>query len=358
MEWKFTGASYIGDPRMMRSAFERKPEPGKHLSPDPTPAGEQVSSGEIFRMSALRQKEWQRLANLPEETIQLIVQRLPVRIPRHLMRIPEPDRSAVLRQFLPHRNELDSDGLEDPLQEEKHRPAPLVIHRYRNRVLFLRTNLCAGYCRYCTRARIVGKPPHPTRRDVEESLAYIAAHPEINEVILSGGDPLVLSDQQLHSLLQQLRNIPHIRILRVATRIFLFLPHRVTNRLAELLAEYQPLYVVTQFNHPAEFLPDVDRAIACLVNRGIPILNQSVLLRGVNDDPQTMLNLVQKLIERRIRPYYLHQLDPVQGSLHFRVPVSRGKEIINHLRANIGGYAVPTYVFDDPNEPAKKLLYP
>jgi len=304
-----------------------------------------MTAGEICRYAGIDRKTYDR-----------IQKRFPIRLVRGML--AHDLSGAIARQYLPQAAELESGGLTDPLQEERHRKAGFIIHRYPNRALFLVSSACPSYCRFCTRRRLIGKSPGPNQAELLEALEYIRNTPQLNEVILSGGDPLLLSDEKLDSILSRLRSIPHLRLLRIATRAFLPIPERFTPGLITLLRKYQPVYLITQFNHPDEFSPGVDEAVQKVADAGIPILNQSVLLRGINDNPQIMLELVQKMVERRIRPYYLHQLDPVRGALHFQVPVKRGKQIMEFLRQNIGGYAVPAYVFDDPAEPAKKLLYP
>ena len=246
----------------------------------------------------------------------------------------------------------------DPLQEERYRKAPLIIHRYRDRALFLVSNTCPVYCRFCTRRRQVGRPPFPRQIQIMESLNYLRAHTEIRDVILSGGDPLMLSDSRIRRLLVQLRRLPQIKILRIGTRMPVTLPQRITEPLVKILRHFQPLYILTQFNHPAEMTSESRRACTLLVEHGLPVLNQSVLLKGVNDDPEVLLELMRKLVEIRVIPYYLHQLDPVRGALHFRVPVEKGREIMQYLWAHTGGMAVPTYVFDNPEAPGKIPLYP
>ncbi len=313
---------------------------------------------EILQKNTLTPDEIREQAKLTHEQYEQIAASFPIRIIRTLLSDGAWPCREIAAQFLPDIRELENSGRTDPLEEEMHRPAALIVHRYPNRVLFLVSNVCASYCRFCTRRRMVGKPPFPSAAQLTEGLRYIANHPHISEVILSGGDPLLLTDMQLKHLLEGIRGISHVRVIRVATRTLFLLPERITPSLVQMLVRHQPVYVVAQFNHPAEFTAKSDRAIARLVDHGIPVLNQSVLLKGVNDNPVLMLDLVQRMVERRIRPYYLHQLDPVRGATHFAVPTGRGKEIIDYLRKNIGGYAVPHYVFDDPREPAKKLLYP
>lgn len=322
-------------------------------------------------MKARKSEEWQRILqkrsmarddiseryDLSLQVLDRIQNHFPIRFGSNGGEVPQGE-DPIARQFVPDERELNPAGLKDPLDEEAHRQGELIIHRYPNRALFLVSNICASYCRFCTRRRLVGQAPFPRKQQIQSALEYIEHHKGINEVILSGGDPLMLVDDKIESILVALTRLSNVRVIRIATRIFLPLPERITPGLIDLLERFQPLYVITQFNHPDEFLPEVDLAIERVIRRGIPLLNQSVLLAGINDSGEVMLELVQKMIERRIRPYYLHQLDPVQGVMHFEVPVKKGRQIIEFMRKKIGGYAVPIYVFDDPSKPAKTMLYP
>ncbi len=309
---------------------------------------------QILRENMMSPVDICRICGLADEELAKITALYPVKINRNLNNSSE----AVMKQFLPSLFELNNTGEDDPLAEVKYEKVSGIIHRYPNRVLFLVTNICASYCRFCTRRRLVGKQAGLNDRKIAAGIKYIADHEEIDEVILSGGDPLILSDVKLKNILTALRAIPHIGPIRVSTRTPVALPERITGALIEMLQQFHPLYLITQINHPDELTAKSDAAIAGLVVHGISVLNQSVLLKGVNDQCEIMLRLVKKLIERRVRPYYLHQMDPARGTLHFRVPVKKGKEIITYLRENIGGYAVPYYVFDDPQQKAKTLLYP
>lgn len=308
----------------------------------------------ILRENRMNPAEICRLSGLEKEELAQIDGLYPVEINENLNTGSE----AVMKQFLPSLSELSDTGEDDPLAEMEHEKAPGIIHRYPNRVLFLVSNICASYCRFCTRRRMVGKQGNLNDKEIAAGIKYIAGHGEIDEVILSGGDPLMLSDKKLATILIALRKIPHIGSIRVSTRTPVVLPERITTALVEMLQQFHPLYLITQINHQDELTAKTDVAIARLVDHGIPVLNQSVLLQGINDQREIMLKLVKNLIERRIRPYYLHQMDPARGTLHFRVPVKKGKEIIAYLRENIGGYAVPYYVFDDPRQKAKTLLFP
>ena len=296
--------------------------------------------------------------HIPRKWLQISPDRLPFQLNEYWAGLIDSPDDPIGRQTLPEEKELSIQPgtLPDPLQEETHRKAPLIIHRYRDRVLFLVSNICPVYCRFCTRRRLVGRPPFPTRDQMIQSFRYLEKHPEIREVILSGGDPLILSNNRLSWILGNLRLITHIKILRIGTRVPVTLPQRITGLLAELLKNSNPLYIITQFNHPREITKESAEACSRLVNAGVPVLNQSVLLKGVNNDPEIMLELVRKLIEIRVVPYYLHQLDPVQGAHHFRVPIKKGLKIIRYLQERTGGLAVPRYVFDDPKAPSKVHL--
>ena len=297
-----------------------------------------------------------KISGLETNKLNEIQKNFPIKINQNISKSPFCYESPIWKQFLPSSEELKDSGQIDPLHEKKFQTAPNIIHRYPNRVLFLVSNRCASYCRFCTRKRIVGKTPNPSWKEIYLGLEYIKGQQEINEVILSGGDPLLLEDEKLNKIIQKLRKINHIEIIRISTRTLLTLPERITDNLLKLIKSYQPIYLLAQFNHPDELSNLNEKQITKLINNGIPILNQSVLLKGINDKKEVMLCLVQKLVKRRIRPYYLHQLDPAQGTLHFRVTIKKGKKIIQYLRENIGGFAVPTYVFDDPTAKSKVIL--
>lgn len=249
----------------------------------------------------------------------------------------------------------------DPLREDAHSPVPGLVHRYPDRVLFLVTGFCAVYCRYCTRARLVGHPGGEyrfSRAQWERAVAYIEATPTIRDVLLSGGDPLTLSEAQLEWLLARLRRIPHVELLRLGTKVPAVLPQRITPGLTRLLKRYHPLWMSVHFTHPDELTPEVQQACGRLADAGIPLGSQTVLLAGVNDNVETMRQLMQGLLTMRVRPYYLYQCDPIVGSSHFRTPVAKGLEIIQGLRGYTTGYAVPTYVIDAPGGGGKIPLVP
>jgi lysine 2,3-aminomutase len=249
----------------------------------------------------------------------------------------------------------------DPLAEDEDSPVPGLVHRYPDRVLFLVTGSCSVYCRYCTRSRLVGNRDGHERHNFNcwnDALRYITDHPEVRDVLLSGGDPLTLSAEKLERLLFRLRRIPHIEILRIGTKVPVVLPQRITDSLVRMLKKYHPLWMSIHFTHPDEITPEVIEACGRLADAGIPLGSQTVLLKGVNDDVETMVRLFQGLLKIRVRPYYLYQCDPVRGTAHFRTSVDKGLEIIAGLRGHTTGYAVPTFVVDAPGGGGKIPLLP
>ncbi|MBJ6800104.1 KamA family radical SAM protein [Geomonas propionica] len=287
------------------------------------------------------------------ENLSHVVRRYPMRItPYYLGLIREPG-DPIWRQCVPDPAELDDlTQSPDPLDEERLSPVPGLIHRYPDRVVFLVSTACAVYCRFCMRKRGVGCQGM-NAAPLDEAVAYIASQPQIRDVILSGGDPLLLSDDRLEQILTALRRIPHVEIIRIGTRVPVTFPERVTARLARMLKRHQPLYVNTHFNHPREVTEQSARACARLADAGIQLGNQSVLLKGVNDDPQVMRELMQRLLAIRVRPYYIHQMDLVQGTAHFRTRVADGITVMAALRGHTSGLAVPHYVIDLPGGKGK-----
>jgi len=249
--------------------------------------------------------------------------------------------------------------MSDPCGEDSHSPVAGLVHRYPDRVLFLVTDRCAAYCRYCTRSRLVsnasGYDFHP---QFDKQIEYIRNHREVRDVLLSGGDPLLFSDERLEHLLSQLRAIPHLEFLRIGTRIPIFLPQRITPELCAMLKKYHPLFVSIHSNHPRELTTEVRDALGRLADAGIPLGNQSVLLRNVNDDVTVMKALVQKLLMCRVKPYYLYQCDLISGSAHLRASVRKGLEIMENLRGHTTGYAIPQYVIDAPDGGGKVPVNP
>lgn len=258
----------------------------------------------------------------------------------------DPLRACVV----PTMNELYEDPGErsDPLAEASHEVRPGLIHRYPDRALFLATTFCSTYCRYCTRSRIVGGLETNSGGRWEIALDYIRNHPEIRDVLISGGDPLTLPDEALEYLLSRLRAIAHVEIIRIGTKVPTVLPQRITRGLVRMLKKYHPLFMSIHATHPREFTIEAKKACAMLADAGIPLGSQTVLLKGVNDDPATMKRLMHKLLQARVRPYYLYQCDPVKGVSHLRTEVEKGLEIIDSLRGHTSGYAVPTFVIDAP----------
>jgi lysine 2,3-aminomutase len=262
-------------------------------------------------------------------------------------------------QCIPDVRELEDDGLpEDPLAEDSHSPVPSIVHRYPDRVLFLTTSQCSMYCRFCTRKRKVGNSSKINMKFIQDGIDYIARTPQVRDVVLSGGDPLMLTDFLLERVLKGLRAIPHVEIIRLGTKMPCVLPQRITPKLCKIIRKYHPVYVNTHFNHPWECTPEAKRACEMLADAGCPVGNQAVLMKGVNDNPDTMLELVRKLVAMRVRPYYLYQADITKGTDYFRTPVSKGLEIMDKLRGHTSGLAIPTYVIDAPGGGGKIPLLP
>ncbi|MEI7981288.1 MAG: KamA family radical SAM protein [Bacteroidota bacterium] len=290
-------------------------------------------------------------------------QSLPLRIsPYYISLLDRDDPEQALRksvvpvfdEFLVHQGEAS-----DPLSEEHDSPVPNVVHRYPDRVLFLVTGFCSTYCRYCTRTRMVAKDKcHIGVKAWEAGLNYIEQHHEVRDVLISGGDPLTMPDLHVEYLLSRLRSIPHVEIIRIGTKVPVVLPQRITRPLVNMLKKYHPLFISIHFTHADEITPEVTEACEKLVNAGIPLGSQTVLLKGINDDVLVMKKLMHALLKIRVRPYYLYQCDPVFGSGHFRTTIEKGLEIIRGLRGHTSGYAVPTYVVDAPGGGGKIPLLP
>jgi lysine 2,3-aminomutase len=257
----------------------------------------------------------------------------------------------VRLQALPRLEEtVDRIGIADPLQEVGNSPVKEVVHVYKDRVAFCVAQLCPVYCRYCFRKRRddeVGLHFNP--RIVDQGIEYIANNPNIRDVLITGGDPLIAQDGTLENLLSRLRAIPHVEILRIGTRVPVTLPYRITEELADLLARFHPLWINTHFNCPEELTPEASAAIDTLLSRGIPVGNQSVLLAGVNDTPERLKSLFEGLVRMRVRPYYLYQAQTVEGTAHMRVPIEKGLDLMRSLRGNTTGFAIPQYVLDTPS---------
>ena len=248
----------------------------------------------------------------------------------------------------------------DPLGEDKNSPVPSIVHKYIDRALFLVTDHCPIYCRYCTRSRLVGGNAdfEMTKRQWQKGIDYIAAHSEIHDVLISGGDPLIFSDAKLEWLLKRLSAIPHLDYIRIGSKIPVAMPMRITDELCQMLKKYHPLFMSIHITHPAELTSEGSMALQKLAEAGIPLGSQTVLLKGVNDEPNTMLILMRKLLQNRVKPYYLLQCDPILGSTHFRTPVEKGIEILEFLRGKISGYGIPQFILDIPEGGGKIPLVP
>jgi lysine 2,3-aminomutase len=262
-------------------------------------------------------------------------------------------------QYVPTVQELDiHDGIIDSLDEDADSPVPNITHRYPDRVLFLVSPVCASYCRFCTRRRKVGDPEKIPLNQYDSAFEYIRSHPEIRDIVLSGGDPMLLSDRRLEYIFQKLREIPHVEIIRIGSRITSHLPERITPEFCEMVKKYHPVYMNTHFNHPRELGPKTVEALGRLADAGVPLGCQTVLLKGVNDDPEVMKELMQKLLKARVRPYYIYMCDQVAGGEHFRTTVQKGLEIVKALRGWTSGLAVPHFVIDSPGGGGKVPLLP
>jgi len=275
-----------------------------------------------------------------------------------LIDLEDPD-DPIARQSLPSLDEyLYRDmGEDDPLHEEVHSPVPGLTHRYPDRVLMVTTNTCAMYCRHCTRKRMMSEGAVPAI-NIDRMVAYIARHPEIRDVLVSGGDPLTMPTRALERVLRKIRAIPHVQMIRIGSRVPCVMPMRITEELCSMLEQYHPLWMNVQFEHPRECTPEAAKACDRLLRAGIPLNNQSVLLKGVNDNVATMRDLIHGLMRMRVRPYYLFQCDPVRGAEHFRTTIARGIELIAGLRGHTSGLAVPQYIIDTPGGGGKVPIGP
>lgn len=316
------------------------------------------------RITTLEQLE-RHLTLTPEERAGIILSahKLAMAITPHYFNLIEKENpeGAIRRQVIPRIEEGTTAPSEmaDPCGEDTHMPTPGLVHRYPDRVLFLVTDRCASYCRYCTRSRVVsGAGEQELHTDFENAIAYLEKHTEVRDVLLSGGDPLLFSDDKLEKILSRIRAIPHIEFLRIGTRVPIFLPQRITTELCQMLQKYHPLWMSIHTNHPRELTLEVREGLERLANHGLPLGNQSVLLRHVNDSVPVMKALVQKLLQCRVRPYYLYQCDLIQGSAHLRTSVAKGIEIIEGLRGLTTGYAIPQFVIDAPGGGGKVPVNP
>jgi lysine 2,3-aminomutase len=289
-----------------------------------------------------------------------VIANFPMRINPYFLNLIKTPDDPLWKQAVPDSAELeDSICIEDPLGEENLSPVPNLVHRYPDRALFLVTNQCAMYCRFCTRKRKVGtERMHISDDTIRAGFDYLRKTPEIKDVLISGGDPLLLEDEVLENLLLTLRRIPTIEIIRIGTRVPCTLPMRITKRLVDILKKFHPLFINTHFNHPDEITPEAAIACALLADGGIPLGCQTVLLKGVNDNPSIILDLMRALLRIRVKPYYLFQADLTRGTNHFRTPTDRGITIIRHLIGKISGMAIPTFALDAPGGKGKIPLSP
>lgn len=308
-------------------------------------------------------KKYVTLTPEEEEGVKKTLQTLRMAITPYYISLIDPNNPncPVRKQAVPTAKETyqSSADLLDPLHEDEDSPVPGLTHRYPDRVLLLITDMCSMYCRHCTRRRFAGQKDAESAVDrIDRAIEYIAKTPQVRDVLLSGGDALMVSDERLEYIISRLRQIPHVEIVRLGSRTPVVCPQRITDNLVNMLKKYHPIWLNTHFNHPQEVTKEAAEACAKLANAGIPLGNQSVLLRGVNDCVHTMKKLMHELVKMRVRPYYIYQCDLSMGIEHFRTPVSKGLEIIEGLRGHTSGYAVPTFVVDAPGGGGKTPVMP
>ena len=313
----------------------------------------------VLAQSVIKPKDLAAHLGVDEKEIESIVGPYPMRITPTVMATIKERGDAIWKQVVPDPAEIeDFDAPDDPLEEDLMSPVPHLVHRYPDRALLMVTNQCPIYCRFCTRKRLVGKPGFIKKGDLDKAIAYLREHTEVRDVILSGGDPLLLPDHLLERVLQALRSIPHLEIIRIGSRVPGTLPQRITPKLCEIVKKYHPVYMNLHFNHPDELTPEVTDACGRLADAGVPLGAQTVLLKGVNDDPEIMKRLVHKLLLARVKPYYLYQADLTKGTNHFRTTVETGLDIIRALQGHTSGMAVPHFVIDAPGGGGKIPLLP
>ena len=309
--------------------------------------------------SIVKPEELAKRLDVDADAIKDVVREYPMRITPMWLRLIQEKGDPFWRQVVPEAEELtDESPADDPLHEDLDSPVPHLVHRYPDRVLFMVTNQCPIYCRFCTRKRLVGKPGFLKKGELDRVVTYLRTHVEVRDIILSGGDPLLLPDHLLERILKALRAIPHIELIRIGSRVPGSLPERITPALCEMVKKYHPIYMNLHFNHPDELTPEVKAACERLADAGVPLGAQTVLLKGVNDDPAVMMRLVHQLLLARVKPYYLYQADLTRGTKHFRTPVETGLEIIKALQGHTSGMGVPHYVIDAPGGGGKIPLLP
>lgn len=314
----------------------------------------------ILSLSCHSAEEIAERFSLDKEKIGKIIREFPFLLNPYYASLIREKGDGIYRQCIPDEKELEGSGdlMKDPLGEEKYSPAPCIVHRYSDRCLLLVSNSCAMYCRFCTRKRKFETPMCVDKEKVLEGIAYIRQTPSIHDVLVTGGDPLMLEDSLLEEYLARIHAIPHVDYIRIGTRIPCVLPQRITSSLVKMLKKYHPLYMNIHFNHPDEITKESARALRILADNGIVLGSQTVLLKGVNDDPLILQNLMRKLLACRVHPYYLFHADLVFGTEHFRVPLKKGLELMDYLRNNTSGMAVPHYAVDLPGGGGKIQLVP
>ncbi len=313
----------------------------------------------VLAQSITKPKDLAKKLGVDEKEVADIVGPYPMRITPTVLATIKEKGDAIWKQVVPEMAELDDiDAKDDPLEEDTDSPVPHLVHRYPDRVLLMVTNQCPIYCRFCTRKRLVGKPGFLKKGELDRAVAYLREHTEVRDVILSGGDPLLLPDHLIERILTALRSIPHLELIRFGTRVPGTLPQRITPELCDTVKRYHPIYMNLHFNHPDELTPEVKEACGRLADAGVPLGAQTVLLKGVNDDPEIMQRLMHQLLLARIKPYYLYMADLTKGTNHFRTSVETGLKIMQALQGHTSGMAVPHFVIDAPGGGGKIPLLP
>ncbi|MCW5785342.1 MAG: KamA family radical SAM protein [Nitrospirales bacterium] len=313
----------------------------------------------VLAASITKPKDLAKYLGVDPKEVEAVVGPYPMRITPTVLATIKSKGDAIWKQVVPEAIELDDiDAPDDPLEEDTDSPVPHLVHRYPDRVLLMVTNQCPIYCRFCTRKRLVGKPGFLKKGELDRAVAYLREHTEVRDVILSGGDPLLLPDRLIERILKGLRSIPHLELIRFGTRVPGTLPQRITPELCEIVKRFHPIYMNLHFNHPDELTPEVKEACGRLADAGVPLGAQTVLLKGVNDDPEIMKRLMHQLLLARVKPYYLYQADLTKGTNHFRTPVETGLKMIQSLQGHTSGMAVPHFVIDAPGGGGKIPLLP
>jgi lysine 2,3-aminomutase len=313
----------------------------------------------ILAASVVKPEDLAARLGVDPKGIESVTGNYPMRITPAVLATIKEKGDPIWRQVIPDPVELEDIGAEDdPLEEDLMSPVPHLVHRYPDRVLLMVTNQCPIYCRFCTRKRLVGKPGFLKKGELDQAIGYLRQHTEVRDVILSGGDPLLLPDSLLDRILKALRSIPHLEIIRLGSRVPGTLPQRITPKFCAVVKKYHPIYMNLHFNHPDELTPEVTAACEMLADAGVPLGAQTVLLKGVNDNPEVMKRLMHKLLLARVKPYYLYQADLTKGTKHFRTSVETGLQIIKALQGHTSGMAVPHFVIDAPGGGGKVPLLP